>query len=44
MDFSAMTSAVDAGTIVTALLAIGAVLILPRAAAWGVRTVKGLVR
>lgn len=44
MDFTSMTGAVDAATIVTALLAIGAVLILPKAAAWGVRTVKGLVR
>jgi hypothetical protein len=44
MDFTAMTGAVDATTIVAALLAIGAVLILPKATAWGVRTVKGLVR
>ena len=44
MDFTAMTGAVDATTIVAGLLAIGAVLILPKAAAWGVRTIKGLVR
>ena len=44
MDFTAMTAAINAGTIVTALLAIGAILILPKAAAWGIRTVKGLVR
>lgn len=44
MDFTAISSAVDAATIVTALLAIGAVLVLPRATKWGVRQVLSLVR
>lgn len=44
MDFSSLTSAVDATTVVAAIMAIGAVLVLPKAAAWGVRTVKGLIR
>jgi hypothetical protein len=44
MDFTSLTGAVDASTIVTALIAIGAVLVLPKAAAWGVRTIKGLIR
>lgn len=44
MDFSTLTGAVDGAAVVTAILAIGAILVLPKVAAWGVRTVKGLIR
>lgn len=44
MDFSTMTGAVNATTVVAGILAIGAVLVLPKVAAWGVRTIKGLIR
>lgn len=44
MDFSTITGAVDGASIVTGLLAVGAVLVLPKVAAWGVRTIKGLIR
>lgn len=41
MDFSAITSAVDASTIVTAIAAIAAVKILPGVAKWGFNKVIG---
>jgi predicted phage tail protein len=40
-DFSSLTSAVDASTIVTAIVAMGAVMILPGVAKWGVRKIAG---
>lgn len=44
MDFSSLTGAVDATSVVAGILAIGAVLVLPKAAAWGVRTIKNLIK
>lgn len=36
-DFSSVTSGVDASTIVTAIVAMGAIMILPNVAKWGVK-------
>lgn len=44
MDFSDITGAISATAVVAGILAVGAVLVLPRVAAWGVRTIKGLIR
>lgn len=44
MDFSAIISAVDASTIVTAIGALAAVKILPGVAKWGFQTVIGWFR
>lgn len=44
MDFTSVVSAVDATTIVAGIASIAAVLILPRVAKWGFRTVIGMVR
>lgn len=44
MDFTAVTSAVDATTIVTAIAAIAAIKILPGVARWGFNTVIGWFR
>lgn len=44
MDFSTLTSAVDVSTVTTAILAIGAIMILPNVARWGVRKVVGFFR
>lgn len=43
MDFSDITGAVDAASIVAGILAIGAVVMLPRVAAFGVRWLKRMV-
>jgi hypothetical protein len=44
MDFSGITSAIDATTIVAALTAIAAVKILPNVAKWGYNKVIGWIR
>ena len=44
MDFSAITSAVDASTVVTAIAAIAAIKILPGVAKWGFNKVIGWFR
>lgn len=44
MDFSTITGAVDATTIVAAILAMGAIKILPNVARWGVNKVVGFFR
>ena len=44
MDFSAITSAIDASTIVAAISAIAAVKILPGVAKWGYNKVIGWFR
>lgn len=44
MDFTAITSAVDATTIVAGLTAIAAVKILPNVARWGYNKVIGWIR
>lgn len=44
MDFSAITAAIDASTIVTAITAIAAVKILPGVAKWGFNKVIGWFR
>ena len=43
MDFTSVVAAVDAAAIVAGVLAIGAVIMAPRVAAWGVRTLKRMV-
>lgn len=43
-DFSTLTSAVDFGTVVTALVAIGAVLMLPKVAKFGITKVLSMIR
>lgn len=44
MDFSTITGAVSAATIVTAILAMGAIKILPNVAKWGTNKVVGFFR
>jgi hypothetical protein len=44
MDFTAITAAIDASTVVTALTAIAAVKILPGVAKWGYNKVIGWFR
>lgn len=44
MDFSTLTAAVDLDTVVTAILAIGAILVLPAVAKKGTRLVLGMLR
>lgn len=43
MDFTTLTAAVDFDTVVTAVLAIGALKVLPLVAAWGTRKVLAMV-
>lgn len=43
-DFSSLTAAVDFGTVVTAVLAIAALMMLPKVAGWGARKVLGFIR
>jgi len=43
-DFSTLTAAVDFGTVVTAVLAIAALMMLPKVAGWGARKVLGFIR
>lgn len=44
MDFTTLTAAVDFDTVVTAIIAIGAVVMLPQVAKAGVRAIKSMVR
>ncbi len=37
MDFSSITSAVDIGTVATAIIAMGAIMILPNVAKWATK-------
>jgi len=37
MDFSSISAAVDIGTVSTAIIAMGAIMILPNVARWAVR-------
>ncbi|EPR17568.1 hypothetical protein M527_16030 [Sphingobium indicum IP26] len=43
-DFTSLTGAVDATTLVTGLLAVGAIMIAPRLARMGIRWINGGVR
>ncbi|CAN7598567.1 hypothetical protein [Variovorax paradoxus] len=43
-DFSTLTAAVDFSTVVTAVLAIAALMMLPKVAGWGARKVLGFIR
>ncbi len=43
MDFSALTGAVDATAVVAAIMAIGAIMILPVVARWGAKKVIGMI-
>ncbi|RSZ35057.1 MULTISPECIES: hypothetical protein [unclassified Variovorax] len=43
-DFSTLTAAVDFGTVVTAVLAIAALMIIPKVAGWGAKKVLGFIR
>ncbi len=42
--FTSLTSAIDASTLVTGLLAVGAVMIAPRLARMGINWIKGSVK
>lgn len=42
-DYSSLTSAVDFSTVGTALLAIGAVIMVPKVVKWGVRKVLSMI-
>ncbi|POA98056.1 hypothetical protein C2134_13620 [Chromobacterium sinusclupearum] len=44
VDYSSITSSVNAGTVVTGIAAIAAVLMLPRVAKWGFRTVMSMLK
>lgn len=44
MDFSTLTAAVDLDTVVTAVIAIGAILALPNVAKAGVRRVLSMIK
>lgn len=44
MDFATLTAAVDFDTVVNAVIAVGAVLMLPQVAKAGVRAIKSMVR
>lgn len=44
IDYSVVTGAVDGGSIVTAIAAIAAVLVLPIAAKWGFHKVMSMIR
>ncbi|WP_295542043.1 hypothetical protein [uncultured Pseudacidovorax sp.] len=43
-DFSTLTTAVDFSTVGTALLAIAALMMVPKVVGWGARKVMGFVR
>lgn len=43
MDFSTLTGAVDFATVVAAIMALGAVKVLPIAAKWGVGKVLAMI-
>lgn len=43
MDFTTMTSAIDLGTVATALLAVGAIKVVPGAIQYGVRKILGMI-
>lgn len=44
LDFSTLTGSVDFSTVVTALLAIAALMMLPKVASWGAKKVLGFIR
>lgn len=44
MDFSSLTGAVDFATVTTAVIALGALMIVPNAAKWAVRKIAGFFR
>ncbi|WP_199154324.1 hypothetical protein [Chromobacterium sp. ASV23] len=43
-DYSSITSSVNAGTVVTGIAAIAGVMMLPRVAKWGFRTVMSMIK
>ncbi len=43
-DFSSLTASVDFSTVVTAILAMAALMIVPKVAGWGARKVMGFIR
>lgn len=44
MDFSSLTDAVSLGTVTTAIIAMGALMIVPNVARWGVRKIAGFFK
>ena len=44
MDFSTLTSAIDLSTVGTAVLAVAAIMVVPKAVMWGARKVLGFIR
>lgn len=44
MDFTTITGAVVATAVVAGILAVGAVLVLPDVASWGVRRIRALIK
>lgn len=44
MDFSSLTDAVSLSTVTTAIIAMGALMIVPNVARWGVRKIAGFFR
>lgn len=43
-DFSTLTAAVDFSTVATGVLALAALMVVPKVAAWGARKVIGFIR
>lgn len=44
MDFSAITAAVDVGTVTAGLVAMGAIMVVPNVARWAVRKLAGFFK
>jgi len=44
MDFSSLTESISLGTVTTAIIAMGALMIVPNVARWGVRKIAGFFR
>jgi len=44
MDFSVLTSAVDLGSVGTAVIAIAALMVVPKVAGWGAKKVLGFIK
>lgn len=43
-DFSSLTGSIDFGTVVTAIMALAALMVVPKVAGWGARKVLGFIR
>lgn len=44
MDFSTLTAAVDFSTVGTAIMAVAALMVVPKVVGWGARKVLGFIR